>query len=128
MQVIFDLPRDWEVQTCEINGKTQIVIEPLFRKNQRSANLLLATTIGDSGRKRRTAITVSGTTGTLHAAPINELSAPVAFDKPMEQKQQEEHEATPEVPPVPEAVGVKDGGEIDSVPGAVVEQGSHVVE
>ena len=101
MKVIFDLPRGWEVRSCEINGETQIVIEPLFR-NRRPANVLFATVIGDSGRETHTILSANGATGALTAVRVKEAGIAVAFDKPEEP---EEQKAKPEVPPSLEGSG-----------------------
>lgn len=123
MKVIFDLPRGWEVRSCEIT-KTQIVIEPLFLGTRRVANVLVATAIGDAGRESCTVISVSGMTGALSATMIKESRAPVAFDKPEEQA---EEKARPEVPPVQEDAKQNDKG-TDTVARAAVEQDSHLAE
>lgn len=87
MEVVITLPRDWEVKSVDLDSN-RISIQPRFIRNQKLSNILFATVSGDSGRTKRTIISVSGVTGALHVTAIKEAEDSTAFDKSPQDSEQ----------------------------------------
>lgn len=94
MKVIMDLPRDWEVKSCDMS-KGQIVLEPRFVGTARSAHILFLQAKGEGGQEQRAILTVSGNTGAFNTVKLKESQTLMTFD--------EEKEIVPEPPRRPTA-------------------------
>jgi hypothetical protein len=83
MRITLELPRDYEVRSCEVDAATRrITIVPRFAKNRGSADILFAQVSGDAGQVRTAILAVNARTGNLSVIRLDDAEPEAAFDAP----------------------------------------------
>jgi hypothetical protein len=84
MKIILELPREYEVRSCEMDATTRrISIVPRFAKNRGSADILFAQVSGDAGQTRTAILAVNARTGNLSVIRLDDTEPEAAFDAPL---------------------------------------------